>query len=409
MDKVKVARTIVEITGDEMAQVIWELVRERIIDPVLQIPLDSYDLSLPNRELTGDAVTSEAAAAILEHGVAVKCSTITPDKARAEEYGLTHLWRSPNGTLRKALDGVIFREPVIIESIEPLVPHWQAPIVIARHANADQYQATDFSVPGAGTLTLNYAPADGGETIIREVAEFGPDGGVALGMYNNTDSIATFARACFSFALNANYPVYLSTKNTVLKAYDGLFTEVFETVFAKEFSEAFAERELTYEHRLIDDMVAYAIKSSGGFLWALKNYDGDVQADIVAQGFGSPGLMGSVLATADGRIQLSEAAHGTVARHYRRHRAGDRVSTNPIATILAWGRALEHRAKLDEDAVLLAVAGDLRRAVAGTVDAGIVTDDLVSLSAVATTGSSTQEFIDAVASRFHRMVAGHRV
>jgi isocitrate dehydrogenase len=404
MEKVKVTGTIVEITGDEMAQVIWELVRTRIIDPALEIPLESFDLSLHNRERTGDTVTHAAAAAILEHGVAVKCSTITPDRARAEEYGLTQLWRSPNGTLRKALDGVIFREPVIIDSIEPLVPRWKAPIVIARHANGDQYQAADFSVPGAGTLTLTYTPADGGEPIVRKVTEFGPDGGVALGMYNNSDSITTFARACFSFALNANYPLYLSTKNTVLKAYDGLFTQVFETVYTGEFAAAFEERGLTYEHRLIDDMVAYSLKSTGGFLWALKNYDGDVQADIVAQGFGSPGLMGSVLATADGSIQLSEAAHGTVARHYRRHRAGQRVSTNPIATILAWGRALEHRAKLDGDDALSVVAGQLRRAVADTVNAGIVTDDLVALSTVASAGVHTEEFVDAVAGRFHREV-----
>ena len=399
MARIKAKGPLVEIRGDETAAVIHQLVRERIIQPHFDIPLTSFDLSLENREATGDEVTHRAAAAVAEAQVAVKCSTITPNRARAEQYGLSQLWKSPNATLRKALNGVIFREPIVIEAIPRLVPGWTSPIVVARHANADQYQASDFAVPGAGRLTLTFTPADGSAPIERTVTDYGADGGVAMGMYNNADSIRTFARACFAQALRLGMPLYFSTKNTVLKEYDGAFVDAFEQVFAQEFAGEFARAGLAYEHRLIDDMVAFAIKSSGGFLWALKNYDGDVQADIVAQGFGSPGLMASVLAGADRQTCLFEAAHGTVARHFARWQTGERISTNPIATITAWARALAHRGTLDRDQTVRAAAAHIERAITDTVGSGIMTDDLAALSGDGIEGATTGQFIDAVAAR----------
>ena len=382
-----------------MAAVMSRLVRERLIETNFELRLSSFDLSLQNREVTADQVTRQAAEAVARTNVAVKCSTITPNRKRAEQFGLSQLWKSPNATLRKALNGVIFREPIVIQGVPKLVPGWQEPIVIARHANADIYQACDFTVPGAGRLTLRFQPADGSEPIEHTITEYGLDGGVALGMYNNTESIRSFARTCFAQALRLRLPLYFSTKNTVLKDYDGRFVEIFEHVFSSEFAVLFAEAGLNYEHRLIDDMVAFALKSPGGFLWALKNYDGDVQADIVAQGFGSPGLMASVLAGADGRTCLFEAAHGTVARHFARWQSGERISTNPVATIVAWARALEHRGRLDEDEQLREKARDIERGVAQTINAGIMTDDLAVLVGQHVQGVSTSQFIDAVALR----------
>lgn len=399
MTKISVQGPLVEIRGDETANVLFTLVRKQLIEPNFDVDLRTFDLSLEQREATADAVTSEAAAAVRQAGVAVKCSTITPNNARAEQFGLSQLWKSPNATLRKSLNGVIFREPVVLEAIPRLVPGWREPIVVARHANADQYQATDFAVPGAGTLQLTFTPHDGTEPVTRTVTEFGADGGVALGMYNNSDSIRTFARACFTRSLALDVPLYFSTKNTVLKDYDGLFVDIFAEVFEREFRADFAARGLRYEHRLIDDMVAFALKSAGGYLWALKNYDGDVQADIVAQGFGSPGLMASVLASADGQTCLFEAAHGTVARHFARWQRGERISTNPVATIVAWARAIGHRGLLDRDESVRDAAAQLERSIGDAVNDGFMTDDLATLTGRGP-GSSTQEFIAAVAERF---------
>lgn len=400
MDKIQTDGTIVELDGDEMAHTMWTLVKERLILPHVDAPILRFDLSLANRERTGDAVTHEAAAAVAEHLVGVKCATITPDAGRAAEYGLTRLWPSPNGTVRNALNGVLFREPIMIDSVPRLVPGWRKPIVIGRHAHADQYKAVNFAVPGAGRLTLTYTPDDGSPALSHEVTSFPSGGGVAMGMYNYTDSIRDFARACFSYGLKRGYPVYLSTKNTVLKAYDGKFKDVFEYVYDGEFRTAFEAAGIGYEHRLIDDMVASALKWEGGYLWACKNYDGDVQSDIVAQGFGSPGLMTSVLTTPDGRTQLTEAAHGTIARHHRRRQAGETTSTNPIATIYAWTRALTHRAMLDHNDALAGFASELEQAVVKTVDHGILTADLALLSESGTAGVSTEAFLDAVAGTF---------
>ena len=397
MSRIGVDSPIVELDGDEMAHTIWAMVRDRLILPRVDVPILRFDLSLPNRERTGDNVTHQAAEAIAEHKVAAKCSTITPDAARAAEYGLSRLWPSPNGTLRNALNGVIFREPIIISSVPRLVPGWTKPIVIARHAHADQYQAVNFTVAGAGRLTLTYTPDDGSPATSHEVAAFPDGGGVAMGMYNYTDSIRDFARACFSYGLKAGYPVYFSTKNTVLKAYDGHFKDVFEHLYSDEFQSQFEAAGLYYEHRLIDDMVASALKWEGGYLWACKNYDGDVQSDIVAQGFGSPGLMTSILTTPDGSIQLSEAAHGTIARHHQRRKAGETTSTNPIATIYAWTRSLTHRANLDHNTALANFASELERAVIKTVQQGTMTADLARLSGTDPAGVSTEQFIDAVA------------
>lgn len=397
MDKVKVDGALVELDGDEMAHTMWTMVKEKLILPHVDAPILRFDLSLPNRERTGDAVTREAAAAVAEHRVGAKCSTITPDAARVAEYGLSRRWPSPNGTVRSVLNGVIFREPVIIDSVPRLVPGWRKPIVVARHAHADQYSAVNFAVSGPGRLTLTYTPDDGSPAVSRDVTSFPAGGGVAMGMYNYTDSIRDFARACFSYGLKRGYPVYLSTKNTVLKAYDGQFKDIFDEVYAAEFRPRFEAAGLGYEHRLIDDMVASALKWEGGYVWACKNYDGDVQSDIVAQGFGSPGLMTSVLATPDGRIQLTEAAHGTVRRHHERRLAGETTSTNPIATVFAWTRALAFRAGIDGNQALAQFAASVEDAVAGTVRRGIMTDDLAALSGPGVRGVSTEAFLDSVA------------
>lgn len=389
-------RPIVELDGDEMAHTMWELVRDRLIQPNISTPILRFDLSLPNRERTGNKVTLEAAEAVAEHQVGVKCSTITPDAARAAEYGLSTLWPSPNGTIRNVLNGVLFREPIIIDSLPRLVPGWTKPIVIGRHAHADQYKAVNFTVPGAGTLTLTYTPDDGSPATSHRVTTFPAGGGVAMGMYNYTDSIRDFARACFSYGLARRFPVYLSTKNTVLKEYDGHFKDTFEQVFTDQYLARFEAAGITYEHRLIDDMVASALKWEGGYVWACKNYDGDVQSDIVAQGFGSPGLMTSVLITPDGSTQLTEAAHGTVARHHRRRQSGEATSTNPIATIYAWTRALRQRATLDQNCALAAVAADIEEATLETVNEGKLTADLAELSG-APTALTTEEFISEVA------------
>ncbi|QIV87266.1 NADP-dependent isocitrate dehydrogenase [Glutamicibacter mishrai] len=404
MNHAKKPGVIVEIRGDEAANEMFTMVRERIIKPLVDVDIQSFDLSLANRDATADAITVQAAAAVKEHRVAVKCSTITPTAAQVASFGLSQRWKSPNATLRKALDGVIFREPIVLESVPRIVPGWKAPIVVARHANADQYQATDFKVPGAGSLTLSFTPADGSGPIVREVTTFGADGGVALGMYNNTDSIRAFARACFRQALRLKLPLYFSTKHTVLKEYDGVFVEAFQGIYQGEFAQLFAEAGLSYEHRLIDDMVAFAIKSPGGFMWALKNYDGDVQADIVAQGFGSPGLMASVLAGEDGETCLFEAAHGTVARHYKRLVQGEELRANPVATIAAWSRALEHRGTLDSNAELVQAAEAIDAAVRGTVADGVMTADLAGLAGGHPVG--TAQFIDAVAGKLGMTGAG---
>ncbi|MFN9087484.1 MAG: NADP-dependent isocitrate dehydrogenase, partial [Gemmatimonadaceae bacterium] len=347
MTKIKVVNPIVEMDGDEMTRIIWQFIKDKLILPYLDVQLDYYDLGIEHRDATGDQVTVDSAEATKKHGVAVKCATITPDEARVKEFGLKKMWKSPNGTIRNILGGVIFREPIIISNIPRLVPGWTKPIVVGRHAHGDQYKATDFKVPGPGTVTITYTPADGSEPMQFDVAKFGEDGGVAMGMYNFNDSIRDFARASFRYGLQRNYPVYLSTKNTILKAYDGQFKDLFEEVFNAEFKAEFDARGITYEHRLIDDMVASALKWEGGYVWACKNYDGDVQSDIVAQGFGSLGLMTSVLLTPDGKTMEAEAAHGTVTRHYREHQKGNKTSTNPIASIFAWTRGLAHRGKLD--------------------------------------------------------------
>src|SRR5690348_9134248 len=349
MSKIKVEGTVVELDGDEMTRIIWQFIKDRLIYPYLDVQLEYYDLGIEKRDETDDQITIDAANAIKQHGVGVKCATITPDEARVEEFGLKKMWRSPNGTIRNILGGVVFREPIIMQNVPRLVPGWTKPIVVGRHAHGDQYKATDFKVKGPGTLTMTYTPTDGSEPMQFEVAKFGADGGIGMGMYNFNDSIRDFARASFRYGLQRNYPVYLSTKNTILKAYDGQFKDIFEQVFNDEFKAEFDKRGLTYEHRLIDDMVAAALKWEGGYVWACKNYDGDVQSDTVAQGFGSLGLMTSVLMTADGKTVEAEAAHGTVTRHFRQHQEGKATSTNSIASIFAWTRGLAHRAKLDNN------------------------------------------------------------
>ena len=392
MAKIKVMNPVVELDGDEMTRVIWKQIREQLILPYLDVQLEYYDLSIQNRDATDDQVTVDAANAIKRHGVGVKCATITPDEARVQEFGLKKMWRSPNGTIRNILGGVVFREPIIISNIPRLVPGWKKPIVIGRHAHGDQYKAADFVVPGPGTVTITYTPADGGQPIEFEVAKFsGP--GVALGMYNFDESIRDFARACFRYGLDRGYPVYLSTKNTILKAYDGRFKDIFAEVFENEFAEQFKAAGLTYEHRLIDDMVAAALKWEGGYVWACKNYDGDVQSDTVAQGFGSLGLMTSVLRTPDGRTVEAEAAHGTVTRHYRQHQQGKPTSTNPIASIFAWTRGLEHRGKLDNNSELIGFANTLEKVVIETVESGKMTKDLALLVGNDTPYQTTEEFL----------------
>ena len=378
MSKIKVANAIVELDGDEMTRIIWAFIKHKLILPYLDLELKYHDLGIEERDRTDDQITVDAAHAIKRHGVGVKCATITPDEARVEEFGLKRMYRSPNGTIRNILGGVIFRKPIICRNVPRLVPGWTRPIVIGRHAFGDQYRATDFVVPGPGKLTITYTPADGGEPVEREVYDF-PGGGVAVAMYNLDDSIRGFAQSCFNYALDLGWPLYLSTKNTILKAYDGRFKDLFEEVFEADFKDRFAEKKITYEHRLIDDMVAAALKWSGGYVWACKNYDGDVQSDIVAQGFGSLGLMTSVLMTPDGNTVEAEAAHGTVTRHYRQHQAGRETSTNSIASIYAWTGGLKHRAKLDGNEPLANFATTLERVVVETVEAGGMTKDLALL------------------------------
>lgn len=396
MSKIKVAGPVVDLDGDEMTRIIWRFIKDRLIFPYLDIDLRYYDLSIQNRDATDDQVTIDAANAIKEHGVGVKCATITPDEARVEEFGLKRMWKSPNGTIRNILGGVVFREPIIIDNVPRLVPGWTKPIVVGRHAFGDQYRATDFKVPGAGTVTLTFTPDDGSEPIQHEVIRMPAGGGVTMGMYNFNESIADFARASFEYGLKRNYPVYLSTKNTILKAYDGAFKDIFADVFEREYKERFDAAGLTYEHRLIDDMVASSLKWSGGYVWACKNYDGDVQSDTVAQGFGSLGLMTSVLVTPDGRTMEAEAAHGTVTRHYRRHQAGEATSTNPIASIFAWTRGLAHRGVLDGAPEVGGFAKTLEDVVIATVEGGQMTKDLARLISPDTPWLTTEGFLEAL-------------
>lgn len=396
MGKIKVAGTVVELDGDEMTRVIWSFIKERLILPYLDVNLDYYDLSITSRDATDDQITVDAANAIKREGVGVKCATITPDEARVQEFGLKKMWRSPNGTIRNILGGVIFREPIVISNIPRLVPGWTKPIVVGRHAFGDQYRASDFKVPGAGTVTITFTPDDGSEPMEVEVVKMPEAGGVAMGMYNFNDSIRDFARASMSYGLQRGYPVYLSTKNTILKAYDGQFKDIFAEVFEAEFAEQFKRAGLTYEHRLIDDMVASAMKWEGGYVWACKNYDGDVQSDTVAQGFGSLGLMTSVLMSPDGKTVEAEAAHGTVTRHFRQHQQGKATSTNPIASIYAWTGGLKHRGKLDGTPEVTAFAETLEQVCVQTVESGKMTKDLALLVGPDQEWLTTEEFLAAL-------------
>jgi isocitrate dehydrogenase len=392
MTKIKVANPVVELDGDEMTRIIWQFIKDELILPYLDVNLEYYDLSIENRDKTEDQVTIDSANAIKKHGVGVKCATITPDEARVKEFGLKKMWKSPNGTIRNILGGVIFREPIIISNIPRLVPSWTKPIVIGRHAHGDQYKATDFVVPGPGKVTMTFQPADGSKPMEFQIADFSGSG-VAMGMYNFDDSIKDFARASLNYGLMRNYPVYLSTKNTILKAYDGRFKDIFEEIYEKEFKTEFEAKGLTYEHRLIDDMVATAMKWEGGYVWACKNYDGDVQSDTVAQGFGSLGLMTSVLMTPDGKTVESEAAHGTVTRHYRQHQKGQPTSTNPIASIFAWTGGLVHRGKLDNNSELTGFARALEDACIKTVESGLMTKDLASLISKDQPWATTEDYL----------------
>jgi isocitrate dehydrogenase len=396
MSKIKVANPVVEMDGDEMTRIIWAFIKDKLILPYLDIDLKYSDWSIEHRDATDDQVTVDSALATKEHGVAVKCATITPDEARVEEFGLKKMWRSPNGTIRNILGGVIFREPIIISNVPRLVPGWTKPIVVGRHAHGDQYKATDFKVPGAGTVTITFTPSDGGEPMQFEVATFGADGGVAMGMYNFRDSIRDFARASLRYALDRGLPLYMSTKNTILKAYDGEFKDIFQEIFDTEFKADFEAAGLTYEHRLIDDMVAAALKWEGGYVWACKNYDGDVQSDIVAQGFGSLGLMTSVLMTPDGKTVEAEAAHGTVTRHYRAHQRGEKTSTNPIASIFAWTRGLAYRGKMDGTPDVTRFAETLEAVCIEAVEAGEMTKDLSLLISKDAPWLTTEDFLDAL-------------
>ncbi|HET9600479.1 MAG TPA: NADP-dependent isocitrate dehydrogenase [Acidimicrobiales bacterium] len=404
MTKIKVENPVVELDGDEMTRIIWQFIKDRLILPYLDIDLLYFDLSIEHRDATEDQVTVAAAHAIKEHGVGVKCATITPDEARVEEFGLKKMWRSPNGTIRNILGGVVFREPIICSNIPRLVPGWTKPIVIGRHAHGDQYRASDFRVPAAGTLTISWVPSDGGEPIEMEVAKF-TGGGVALAMYNFDDSIRDFARACLNYGLRRDFPVYLSTKNTILKAYDGRFKDLFQEVFDAEFKAEFDAKGLTYEHRLIDDMVAQVMKWEGGYLWACKNYDGDVQSDTVAQGFGSLGLMTSVLMTPDGGTVEAEAAHGTVTRHFRAHQRGEKTSTNPIASIFAWTRGIAHRGVLDGTPEVTAFATALEEVCVETVESGQMTKDLAMLVSTDQPWLTTEEFLAALDAGLQAKVA----
>jgi len=429
MAKIKVANPIVDIDGDEMTRIIWQMIKDKLVFPYLDLELDYYDLGMESRDATDDQITIDAAHAIQKHGVGVKCATITPDEARVAEFGLKKMWKSPNGTIRNILGGVVFREPIICKNVPRLVPGWTQPIVVGRHAFGDQYKATDFLVPGwtqpivvgrhafgdqykatdflmpgPGTLTIKFV-GDDGQVIEHEVYK-SPGAGVAMGMYNLDASIREFAHASFAYGLQRNYPVYLSTKNTILKAYDGRFKDIFQEVFDADYAEEFKKRGLTYEHRLIDDMVAAAIKWSGGFVWACKNYDGDVQSDIVAQGFGSLGLMTSVLMTPDGKVMETEAAHGTVTRHYRQHQKGEATSTNSIASIFAWTRGFKHRAKLDGNAELAEFADTLERVVVETVESGFMTKDLALLVGDQQSWLTTEGFLDKVSENLKKALPG---
>jgi isocitrate dehydrogenase len=403
MAKIKVANPVVEMDGDEMTRIIWQLIKDKLIHPYLDIDLLYYDLSVEKRDETNDQITIDAAEMTKKVGVAVKCATITPDEARVKEFNLKKMWRSPNGTIRNILGGVIFREPIICKNVPRLVPGWTQPIIIGRHAYGDQYRATDIRVPAKATLTLSYVGADG-KKVEHEVFKF-PDSGVAMAMYNLDDSIRDFARASMNYSLARGYPLYLSTKNTILKVYDGRFKDIFQEVFDAEFKTEFDKKKITYEHRLIDDMVAASLKWSGGYVWACKNYDGDVQSDIVAQGFGSLGLMTSVLWTPDGKVVESEAAHGTVTRHYREHQKGRETSTNSIASIFAWTRGLNHRAKLDNNAALAKFALTLEKVCVDTVEAGSMTKDLAMLIGPNQKWLSTGGFLDKVDDNLKKAMA----
>ena len=403
MAKIKVANPVVDIDGDEMTRIIWQWIKDKLILPFLDLPIDYYDLGMEHRDATDDKVTVEAAEAIKRHGVGIKCATITPDEARVKEFNLKKMWKSPNGTIRNILGGVVFREPIICKNVPRLIPGWTQPIIIGRHAFGDQYRATDFRVPGPGKLTIKFEGADG-QVIEHEVFDF-PGSGVAMAMYNLDDSIRDFARASLAYALQRKYPLYLSTKNTILKAYDGDFKDIFQAVFEAEFADQFKAAGLTYEHRLIDDMVASALKWSGGFIWACKNYDGDVQSDQVAQGFGSLGLMTSVLITPGGEIMEAEAAHGTVTRHFRQHQKGESTSTNSIASIFAWTQGLKHRAKLDGNSDLTHFAETLEKVCVDTVESGAMTKDLALLVGDTQGWLTTEGFIDKVAANLTKALA----
>lgn len=404
MNKIKVEGTVVELDGDEMTRIIWQFIKDKLILPYLDVNLEYYDLSIQKRDETDDQITIDAAYAIQKHGVGIKCATITPDEARVEEFGLKKMWKSPNGTIRNILGGVIFREPIIISNVPRLVPHWTKPIVIGRHAFGDQYRATDFKVPGKGKLTMTFVPEDGSAPIERTVFDF-PGSGVAMAMYNLDDSIRDFARASLNYGLIRKYPVYLSTKNTILKAYDGRFKDIFEEIYQAEFKTQFDALGIWYEHRLIDDMVAMSLRMEGGYVWACKNYDGDVQSDTVAQGYGSLGLMTSVLMTPDGKVVESEAAHGTVTRHYRDHQAGKETSTNPIASIFAWTQGLAHRAKLDNNVELAKFSQTLEAVCIQTVESGKMTKDLALLVAPDAPYLNTQAFLAAIDENLSKALA----
>ena len=404
MNKIKVVGTVVELDGDEMTRIIWKFIKDSLILPYLDVNLEYYDLGIEHRDATNDQVTIDSAHAIQKHGVGVKCATITPDEARVKEFNLKQMWKSPNGTIRNILGGVIFREPIIIKNVPRLIPHWTKPIVIGRHAFGDQYKATDFLVPGPGKLTVTFTPTDGSKPMEFNVFDF-PSSGVAMAMYNLDDSIRDFARASFNYGLARNYPVFLSTKNTILKAYDGRFKDIFAQVFESEFKTQFEKANLEYDHRLIDDMVATSLRWEGGYIWACKNYDGDVQSDTVAQGYGSLGLMTSVLLSPDGRTVEAEAAHGTVTRHFRDHQAGKATSTNPIASIFAWTQGLEHRAKLDNTPKVAEFAKSLEKVCIQTVESGKMTKDLALLISKDAPWQNTQEFLASIDENLRKAMA----
>ena len=404
MAKIKVKNPVVEMDGDEMTRIIWQWIRERLILPYLDIDLKYFDLSVTKRDETNDQITIEAANATKQYGVAVKCATITPDEARVKEFGLKQMWKSPNGTIRNILDGTIFREPIICRNVPRIVAHWDKPVVVARHGFGDQYRAQDFHFPGAGTLKISWTPASGGEPIEREIIK-APGAGIAMGMFNLDESIRGFARACFNYALGRGYSVYLSTKNTILKAYDGRFMKLFQEIFDAEFKPQFEAQKLTYEHRLIDDMVACNLKWNGGYLWACKNYDGDVQSDTVAQGYGSLGLMTSVLMSPDGKTIEAEAAHGTVTRHYRLHQQGKPTSTNPIASIYAWTRGLQYRGRIDQTPDVVRFAETLEKVCVDVVESGRMTKDLAILIRADHPYLTTEQFMDAVDAELKSQIA----